>query len=681
MTDGAEGGGRRSDVRVDFQARVELSFSSFQGFLNEYATNISRGGMFISSDTPKPPGTVVRFRIAIEQDGEGIVLVQGSGVVVWIRERRLGPEIPPGMGVQFISLDRQSKQLIDKVVDETVRRGGVPFDLERDVNRGVAAEPPSLSKPAPSRKTASRPSKIQLKVRGQEGEDQTAAHEAPTQGESPDEQAAVALEDAGAKQEQRARTAAEVRERSLDLEPEAPGAGDDKGDDLELAHPSSGGSEQMELELEPGPSLALDIDEGDAGFVVDDDEDAEELSEEALVVPAAEPSPRSDGRFEQEASQSEQPEPAGEQPPSPPEDPETARRHEEAYRPSSTPPPASFEPTPPASVSGGADGDERPPAGFGAAAPSSREAPADRWSSRVGLDLDFGGPDEEDSGEGGTQRLPGSEPSIEFGDTAAASRHSKRGARAAGRVVLVLLLVGVLGAAGWWYRDQIVELYESWFVGGPAPPEVVDAGERVEGEGDPTSPEPVDAVSGVSESADEDGTEQMGQEPAPPTDGDDAGDVSEPGVYAQRVTGGEGLALDDEDPTADMSPAEARVEDEGAAAEKVSGLGAVQSIRWTRQEGQTEVRIVADAPIGSEDFNHLVLSDPPRVLIRLIGVQEEYRPYTTEVGGGGIEAIRAGLHREFDPPQLYVVLDLSSEDVAVQSLAAEDGAVRVVLEP
>jgi hypothetical protein len=239
--------------------------------------------------------------------------------------------------------------------------------------------------------------------------------------------------------------------------------------------------------------------------------------------------------------------------------------------------------------------------------------------------------------------------------------------------VLVVLLIVTAGAAAWWYRDQIAAVYEGLVGGRSTSADVADADEVA----DDGAEAAVESVAGVEESSPEPG--QLSVEPVP--EAGDEGDVTEPGVYQTPVTGGEGVALaDDEAPDA---PEPAAVEPSRAIVQPVEPgeLSRVESISWHEEGGRTIVRIATDAPVAAADFNHLVLSGPARVLVRLIGVGREYRPYTTEVGAGGVERIRAGLHREFTPTQLYVVVDLASDDVVVQSVEADGAAVRVVLEP
>ncbi|HEV3455794.1 MAG TPA: TIGR02266 family protein [Thermoanaerobaculia bacterium] len=115
----------RDQTRVPLAHRIQLKFDRFSGFINEYFSNISPGGIFIRTDTPEAPGQLLEFEFRL---GDGYELIRGRGEVVWARERGEGPERPPGMGVRFLDLSPGSKDLIYKIVDDYVAHGGKPFD-------------------------------------------------------------------------------------------------------------------------------------------------------------------------------------------------------------------------------------------------------------------------------------------------------------------------------------------------------------------------------------------------------------------------------------------------------------------------------------------------------------------------------------------------------------------------
>src|SRR5688572_27666968 len=89
------------------QMRVRLKYTDVQSFVEKFAPNVSRQGIFISSKNPKPVGTQVRFELLLA-DGTSR-LIRGEGVVTWVREFDAeNPGKPHGMGVKFSRLDADS---------------------------------------------------------------------------------------------------------------------------------------------------------------------------------------------------------------------------------------------------------------------------------------------------------------------------------------------------------------------------------------------------------------------------------------------------------------------------------------------------------------------------------------------------------------------------------------------
>jgi hypothetical protein len=80
--------GRKSE-----RVTINKEFESFDQFISEYVTNLSRSGAFIRTSTPLPVGTEVDLRVTVVMDG--IETIEGVGEVVRIETS------PPGMGVVF----------------------------------------------------------------------------------------------------------------------------------------------------------------------------------------------------------------------------------------------------------------------------------------------------------------------------------------------------------------------------------------------------------------------------------------------------------------------------------------------------------------------------------------------------------------------------------------------------
>ncbi len=111
--------------RVPLERRITLKFQHRDGFINEYAANISLKGMFITAWVPEPCGRVFLFEVQVADRQR---LIHGVGEVVWVREAEETPDRPSGMGVRFLKLDEASREVINGMVETHVRRGGTPFD-------------------------------------------------------------------------------------------------------------------------------------------------------------------------------------------------------------------------------------------------------------------------------------------------------------------------------------------------------------------------------------------------------------------------------------------------------------------------------------------------------------------------------------------------------------------------
>jgi uncharacterized protein (TIGR02266 family) len=117
MADGREGQDEK-DKRGGDRLTINKEFESFEAFVQEYVTNISRTGVFIKSQTAPPVGTLVNLRFTVIM--EDIETIEGVGEVVRVEKDGNGIT---GMGVVFRELSAYSKDLIEKLL---VRRAERP---------------------------------------------------------------------------------------------------------------------------------------------------------------------------------------------------------------------------------------------------------------------------------------------------------------------------------------------------------------------------------------------------------------------------------------------------------------------------------------------------------------------------------------------------------------------------
>ncbi|HYO13441.1 MAG TPA: TIGR02266 family protein [Thermoanaerobaculia bacterium] len=132
----------RDSRRVPLETRVQFKFDRFSGFISEYSSNISPGGMFIKTRSPLQPGQTLDFAFRL---GDGFELIKGRGEVVWTRAQDEGPTRPAGMGLRFLELGEGSRELIYRIVDQHIQEGGTPFDVSLVPPDPIPLPPPPAS--------------------------------------------------------------------------------------------------------------------------------------------------------------------------------------------------------------------------------------------------------------------------------------------------------------------------------------------------------------------------------------------------------------------------------------------------------------------------------------------------------------------------------------------------------
>lgn len=112
----------RKDPRAKvLSMTVRYRSATLNEFIEHHSYDVSRGGVFIKTPSPFPPGTLLKFEVKIADDQR---VMQGVGRVVWKRDAPGGKDEPTGMGIKFIKLDDASRSVIERLVasrgDDTV---------------------------------------------------------------------------------------------------------------------------------------------------------------------------------------------------------------------------------------------------------------------------------------------------------------------------------------------------------------------------------------------------------------------------------------------------------------------------------------------------------------------------------------------------------------------------------
>ena len=99
--------------------RIKFRSASLDQFIERYAVDVSRGGIFIRTREPLPVDTRLRLEFQLQ---DATPLLAGEGTVVWIREHDPAREnVTPGMGVRFDKLTPETQPTLEKILAEKTR--------------------------------------------------------------------------------------------------------------------------------------------------------------------------------------------------------------------------------------------------------------------------------------------------------------------------------------------------------------------------------------------------------------------------------------------------------------------------------------------------------------------------------------------------------------------------------
>jgi uncharacterized protein (TIGR02266 family) len=126
----------------DQVVRVRLRYPDLDTFVEKYAPNVTRGGIFLASREPRPVGEVIRFEVLLRL---GSPVLSGRGRVAWVKEfNPAEPHRPYGMGVQFLDIDAPAREVLEKLLE---RKAARPSGAHQ-----VVGQPILSNSPAPTRR-------------------------------------------------------------------------------------------------------------------------------------------------------------------------------------------------------------------------------------------------------------------------------------------------------------------------------------------------------------------------------------------------------------------------------------------------------------------------------------------------------------------------------------------------
>ena len=134
-------GSNRYNTRVGVNVQVKVSSQDVDEFVEHFATNISRGGIFIQCRDPKLKGTILLFEIQLKG---GKAAIRGKGQVIWTRLRSEDEPStkPPGMGVKFLALDKASKAVIKRILEIKAGKDAIKTQAQPQVGSIPAPKKP-----------------------------------------------------------------------------------------------------------------------------------------------------------------------------------------------------------------------------------------------------------------------------------------------------------------------------------------------------------------------------------------------------------------------------------------------------------------------------------------------------------------------------------------------------------
>jgi uncharacterized protein (TIGR02266 family) len=107
-----------SNVTATATVRVRLRYSDLDTFIERFAPNVTRGGIFLASRSPRAEGEIFRFEVQL---ATGAVALAGEGKVIWVKAYDAAePQKPHGMGVQFVQIDPGSRETLSRILQAKV---------------------------------------------------------------------------------------------------------------------------------------------------------------------------------------------------------------------------------------------------------------------------------------------------------------------------------------------------------------------------------------------------------------------------------------------------------------------------------------------------------------------------------------------------------------------------------
>jgi hypothetical protein len=608
--------------------------------------------MLLRTESPPDVGSTLDIEVLLS---DGMRLLQARGETLWSGVTGAGDK-EKGAVVRFRDLDEASRTLIAKIVDQRRRDGAEVFEFaglrrKRKVRARDLKLPTAVAfaqEPAPSRTSGNGIFDLQ---EGPSPTSPAGADESPPVG--------VQAPSVGRKPVAPVPLFDDHEPLAIDLEPEGVDLGPEA---ISTAEEVAAAGLQFETaaEVAPGePETAASTSEVDGLFEDDgpaataqpggteafppgfvDEVEAELEVVEETEPPAAAEQIRVESAAEEEAVEmAEEPPPAADEAPPPvASEPIFAEARPPLTREEAPPPPPTVSLAPEAFSA-----EERPPAGEETPPVTAPDEDVDPQSIP---EAGPSGPADTPPGEFVPEAPRSVAPEEEMPTSAEALRGAAAQSRHLGTWLLIALLVGALGVAG----------YYLWGL--------VEAGGSVSGpETTADAPEPTAVAEEVSDE--------------PPSEAAPVVEVGQEGLPELTEAGPTGV--EDEAPQSAMEEAAAAPEPAVAAPEPAAPFTGIDRITWSETDSETVLALVADGEISRQGVDVSSIGGArPRVVVKILDVQRPLDPATVEVATAHVQRVRTALHDNYE---LHVVVDLASVDVGVLELATRGSLLELRLGP
>lgn len=110
----ADKGSKSTRKSERLQHELLVAYRTVDGFITDWAVNISRGGMFINTRNPLALGSVVRLIVSLPDAAFPFDL---TGRVIRVHPNDPESDQVPGMGIEFIDVDEDKRVRLERFVD------------------------------------------------------------------------------------------------------------------------------------------------------------------------------------------------------------------------------------------------------------------------------------------------------------------------------------------------------------------------------------------------------------------------------------------------------------------------------------------------------------------------------------------------------------------------------------